>query len=151
MPIAEERLTELVAEAVATLPDALVIVNRDGVIAYWSPGAERIFGLASDHAVGETLDLIIPERLRERHWSGFERTIASGQSRYGPSDLLAVPALRADGTTISIEFSIAIMPVGDGSGQGYVAALIRDVSERRAQEQEMRLRLRELEKPQPND
>src|SRR5499433_4290213 len=99
---------EHIADALlSTRSDAVVAADRDGIIRFWNAGAERIFGHAEADAVGQSLDLIIPERLRQRHWDGFRHTMATGQSRYGEGDLLSVPALRADGATISVEFTIA--------------------------------------------
>jgi PAS domain S-box-containing protein len=78
--------------------DAIIAANRDGVICFWNPGAERIFGYLRGDAIGRSLDLIIPERLRQRHWDGYRTTIATGRSRYGEGDLLPVPALHKNGT-----------------------------------------------------
>ncbi len=83
-----------------TASDAVVFADREGVIRFWNPGAERQFGLASAQAVGQSLDIIIPEAQRARHWAGYRRVMASGESRYGHGDLLAVPGLRGDGTRI---------------------------------------------------
>ena len=97
----------LVAEAILSArSDAIVAADRDGIIRLWNPGAERAFGYSRDEALGQHLDLIIPERLRQLHWDGYQRVMQTGQSRYGESDVLAVPALRKDGTTISVEFTI---------------------------------------------
>ena len=87
----------------------------------------RIFGHPGSDAIGRTLDLIIPERLRQRHWDGYRRTMETGKSRYGEGDLLSVPAVRKDGTTVSIEFTI--VPLKGESGQiiGMVAVM-RDVT-----------------------
>jgi PAS domain S-box-containing protein len=96
-------LTEMVGEAVlSTRSDAIIAADRRGIIVYWNSGAERIFGFAAAEAIGQSLDLIIPERLRQRHWHGYEHTMTTGESRYGAGDVLAVPALRKDGTTISV-------------------------------------------------
>src|SRR5665213_812039 len=122
----------VLARVLGLLPDALVVVDRGGIIRYWNAGAERIFGHPAALALGVTLDLIIPERLRARHEAGFIRAVREGTSRYGAADLLAVPALAADGRTLSIEFSIVLLPGPDG-GVSYVGALIRDVTERRRQ------------------
>ncbi|MEX2374464.1 MAG: PAS domain S-box protein [Dehalococcoidia bacterium] len=110
----------LVAEAIlAAAADAVVATDRDGIIRVWSPGAERIFGYSALEAVGQSLDLIIPERLRARHWEGYRRVMETGVSRYGAGDLLAVPGVRKDGQQISLEFTI--VPVMDDTGQ--VAAM----------------------------
>src|SRR5690606_19861374 len=113
----------------STRSDAIVAADRDGIIRVWNPGAERIFGYAADEALGRSLDLIIPERLRQRHWVGYRKTMASGETRYGEGDVLSVPALRKDGTTISIEFTILALKdeAGEAIGMG---AIIRDVTMR---------------------
>lgn len=130
----------VLAQAVAHAPDAVVIVDASGVVRYWNSGAERIFGYKAHEMLGSTLDPIIPERLRQRHTEGFEAAVARGQSRYGDDDLLAVPARHADGRTISIEFSVALV-AADDEPVGYVAAVMRDVTARRARDQELRRRL----------
>src|SRR5690349_9509771 len=85
-------------------PDPVVYADAKGVIAFWNKGAERIFGFSETEALGKTLDIIIPESLRARHWTGYAATMESGKTRYGAGDLLAVPALRKDGRRISVEF-----------------------------------------------
>lgn len=106
---------------------------------WWSPtakassasgtgGAERIFGFAEGEALGQSLDIITPERLRERHWNGYEATMRTGQTKYGAGDLLSVPAIRRDGAQISIQFSIVPLRGEDGDLQAG-AAIMRDVTE----------------------
>ncbi len=121
--------TTLLSEAILTTrSDAIIAADRGGIIRFWNPGAERIFGYAADEALGQSLDLIIPERLRQRHWDAYKRVMQTGQSRYGKSDVLAVPALRKDGTTISVEFTIA--PLRETGRLIAVVAIMRDVSKR---------------------
>ena len=109
--------------------DAIVYANAAGVIGFWNQGAERIFGFSEAEAVGQSLDIIIPESLRQRHWHGFEATIRTGQTRYSAGDLLAVPALRRDGARISVEFTV--LPFRDESGRIVgIAAILRDVTTR---------------------
>jgi PAS domain S-box-containing protein len=109
--------------------DAIIYADATGLIAFWNNGAERIFGFSAAEAMGRSLDIIIPESLRKRHWSGFEQTVRSGKSRYGEGDVLAVPALRKDGTRISVEFTI--LPFRDRSGRILgIAATLRDVTKR---------------------
>ena len=120
----------IVADSIlAAAGDAIVATDRDGVIQIWNPGAERIFGFAADEAVGQSLDLIIPEQLRARHWEGFSRVMETGESRYGEGDLLAVPGLRKDGQRISVEFTIVPLTNGTGKIAG-LAAVMRDVTAR---------------------
>jgi len=139
---------EVLAQAVAQAPDAVVIVDASGEVCYWNSGAERIFGYRAHEMLGSALDPTIPERLRDRRDEDFRVAIARGWSRYGGDDLLAVPALTADGRTISIEFSVALLASDDGS-VAYVAAIMRDVTARRAREQELRRRLGALEPSEP--
>jgi PAS domain S-box-containing protein len=110
-------------------PDAIIYADAKGLIAFWNKGAERIFGFSDAEALGKPLDINIPESLRKRHRSGFEQTVHSGKSRYGAGDVLAVPALRKDGTRISVEFTI--LPFRDRSGRTLgIAATLRDVTKR---------------------
>lgn len=114
---------------VAALPDAIVHADAQGHIQVWNQGAERIFGFTEAEALGQSLDLIIPEALRPRHWEGYRTTMATGQSRYGAGDLLSVPALRKDGARISVEFTIIPFHNAQGEMEG-ICALMRDVTAR---------------------
>ncbi|MFF7449045.1 MULTISPECIES: PAS domain S-box protein [unclassified Streptomyces] len=116
-------------------PDAIVIVDGEGLIRYWNRGAERVFGFPAADVAGRSLDVIIPERHRKRHQQGFEEAMERGYSKYGDADLLNVPALAADGRKLSIEFSVVLLPGPDGST--YVGAVIRDVTARREREREL--------------
>jgi PAS domain S-box-containing protein len=109
--------------------DAIVATDRMGIIQTWNPGAERIFGFPAEEAIGQSLDLIIPEQLRARHWEGFNRVMETGASRYGEGDLLAVPGLRKDGQRISVEFTIVTLRNETGTITG-LAAVMRDVTVR---------------------
>jgi PAS domain S-box-containing protein len=120
---------QLAAALLATQSDAIVVADRDGIIRFWNPGAERIFGFSSEDVLGRSLDLIIPERLRARHWEGYAHVMATGKSRYGEGDLLSVPARRKDGATVSVEFTI--VPLKDDAGAiAAMAAIMRDVTAR---------------------
>lgn len=112
---------------VENISDAILYAGKDGRITYWNAGAERIFGFSAEEAVGQSLDLIIPVNLRKRHWDGYEKTMDTGQTRYGSGDLLAVPALRKDGSRISVEFSM--LPFFDDQARMIgIAAVLRDVT-----------------------
>ena len=110
-------------------PDAVIYADAKGEIGFWNKGAERIFGFSEAEALGQTLDIIIPENLRARHWTGYAATMQSGQTRYGAGDLLAVPARRKDGTRISVEFTIMLFHDDRGAVNG-IAAILRDVTQR---------------------
>ena len=128
--------------------DGIVVVDAAGAIIFWNKAAERIFGYPEDEALGRSLDLIIPERFRARHWSGFHAVMKSGVTRYG-ADLLRVPAAHRDKGAISIAFTVCLLRGADGKPDG-VAAFIRDETARWQEERELRTRLAALEaKAQP--
>jgi PAS domain S-box-containing protein len=128
------------ARLVGDCPDAVIYADATGNIRFWNGAATRIFGFAEDEAFGQRLDLIIPERLRGRHWQGYGKVMAGSESRYGAGELLAVPALHKDGRQISIEFTI--LPLRDEAGTLLgIAAFLRDAS---ARFEEMRALRREL-------
>src|SRR5215471_17639597 len=87
-------------------PDAIIYADSGGMIRFWNQGAERIFGFTPAEVHGRTLDIIIPENLRRRHWDAYTETMRTGKTRYGSGDVLAVPALRKDGSRVSVEFTI---------------------------------------------
>ncbi len=121
---------------VQEIPEAVVFADRTGVIRLWNSGAETLFGYAAGEVVGQTLDLIIPERLRPRHWDGYHKVMATGVTRYG-RELLATPAIRKDGRRISIEFSITLLKEDGGKVLG-AAAVVRDVTARWEKEKAQR-------------
>ena len=132
------------AHAVVTeSAEAIVVSDPDGIIRLWNNGATRMFGYSADEAMGRDLDLIIPEKLRDRHSKGYQQTMATGYTRYGDS-LLAVPAMHRDGHRLSIEFSVALLRDEAGEIVG-ISAIMRDVSERREAERALRTKLAELE------
>jgi PAS domain S-box-containing protein len=130
-------------QIVESAGEAVIFAGRDGRIVLWNHSAERIFGWTAADAIGQTLDLIIPEKLRGRHWDGWKHVMETGVTRY-TTDLLAVPAVRKDGTRISLEFSVALIRDETGGVAG-VAAVMRDVTERWQRDRELRARLAELE------
>ena len=120
--------------------DAIIATDREGRITFWNPGAERIFGFTAEEAVGQSLDLIIPENLRARHWSGFRHTMETGTSRYGHGDLLSVPGLTKDGRRISVEFTIVLLHSETQAVAGTVEVM-RDVTKRFEELRELKRRL----------
>jgi PAS domain S-box-containing protein len=128
---------------VDTSPEAVVVADTEGVIRFWNQSAETIFGFAAAEALGQTLDLIVPEPQRERHWTGYRAVMCSGQTRYG-RELLAVPALRKDGARISVEFYVVLLRNDAGTLQG-IAALVRDVTTHWQRDRALQQRLQELE------
>lgn len=128
---------------VEEMPEAVVFADRQGAIRLWNPGAEAMFGYSAEEALGRSLDLIIPERYRARHWDGYRQVMSTGATRYGQR-LLAVPAVRKDGRRMSIEFSIALLRDEHGEVIG-AAAVVRDVTARWQADRELRKRVAALE------
>ena len=126
--------------------DAVVATDREGRIIFWNPGAERVFGFTAAEAVSQSLDLIIPENLRARHWAGFSHTMETGTSRYGHGDLLSVPGLTKDGRRISVEFTIVLLRNSAQEVTGTVAVM-RDVTKHFAEVSELKRRLAETGQP----
>ena len=124
-------------------PEAVIMADREGLIRVWNAGAEAVFGYPAPEALGRSLDLIIPERFRARHWDGFRKVMETGDTRYG-AELLNVPAICKDQTRISVEFSVTLVrgPAGEVLG---VAAIMRDVTQAWNQQKELRQRLADLE------
>jgi len=123
-------------QVVEALGDAVVVADADGIITLWNSAAERLFGFTKTDALGKSLVLIIPERLRQRHWAGYDKAMASGDTRRG-RDLLRVPALHKDGRTLSIAFTVGLLFGQEGKVTG-IAAVIRDDSDHFDQEQKLR-------------
>jgi PAS domain S-box-containing protein len=130
-------------QLVAAVGDAIVVSDASGAITLWNPGATRMFGFTESEALGKSLDLIIPERQRQRHWDGYHKTMASGQTRYG-NDVLRVPALHKDGHSISIAFTVALLLTAENKPMA-IAAVMRDETSRFAEDRNLRKRLAELE------
>lgn len=133
----------LCKEIVENAPDAVIFADRDGIIRLWNAGAVAMFGYSTEEALGKSLDIIIPENLRGRHWEGYHRTMATGETKYG-KDLLAVPGIRKDGTRISLEFSIVMLRDEGGQMLG-PAAILRDVTARFLKEKQTREKIAALE------
>ncbi|WOD13861.1 PAS domain-containing protein [Paraburkholderia kirstenboschensis] len=130
-------------QLVNAIGDAIVISDATGSITLWNPAAERMFGFTQSEALGKSLDLIIPERLRGRHWDGYHKTMATGETRYG-NDVLRVPAVHKDGRSVSIAFTVALLHSPQDKLTGIVA-VIRDDTSRFQEDRALRKRLAELE------
>ena len=125
-------------------PDAIIFADREGAIRLWNSAAARLFGHAAAEVLGENLDLIIPERLRARHWAGWKSAMRTGYTSYAEGQMLAVPALRKGGRQISIEFSIQLLR-GTNDEIEWIVAIIRDVTERYTRDKALRAELRALQ------
>ncbi len=123
--------------------DAIIVAGSDGKISLWNPAAERIFGFTSEETLGQSLDLIIPERFRERHWQGYKQVMLTGKTQYG-AQVLRVPALHKDGRPLSIAFTVGLIYSHDGKIEA-IFAIVRDETARWNEERELRRRVTELE------
>ena len=133
----------LCRKIVENSPMAILFADREGKIRLWNAGAETVFGYTAQEALGQSLDLIVPERQRARHWEGWVKVMATGVTKYG-RDPLAVPAVRKDGARISIEFNVVLVRTDSGELAG-VAAMVQDVTARWQKQKEMNARLAALE------
>ena len=143
--MAEAMSPELCCRLVEKAADAFLFADTEGIIRLWNASAEAMFGYPAEEALGQSLDLIIGERLRARHWEGWGQVMATGNSRYGSRDLLAVPAVRKDGSQISCEFTISMIKDENGRLLG-LGAILRDITARRKEEKALKERLAELER-----
>jgi len=138
--LSSSELEQAGMQALLNIPDAVVLCDRKGIITFWNDGAARIFDYSATQALGQSLDIIIPERLRERHWNGYFAMLKTGKSACQASELLNVPALTRLRQTISIQFTVA--PISDSNGRVTgILSIMRDITETR---EELR-RLRTLE------
>ena len=130
-------------EIIATVGDAIIAADAKGAIRLWNAAAAQMFGYSEEEALGQSLDLIIPERLRKRHWEGYDKTMATGTTRYG-NDVLRVPATHKDGRAMSIAFTVAMLftPAGEVSA---IVAVMRDETTRVTEDRALKKRLAELE------
>jgi PAS domain S-box-containing protein len=123
--------------------DAVIVADAHEKIVLWNAAATRIFGYTEEEALGNTLNLIVPERQRQKHNEGYSKSMETGTTRYGTS-LLKVPARHKDGRTLSIAFTVGMLFDEKHQANG-VAAVIRDETERFAEERMLKQRLSDLE------
>ena len=143
MSTLEDVTDDVLAALVDHADDAVIIADAEGTIRYWNAASERMFGYSCEQALGSSLDLIIPEKLRDRHWEGYRRVMATGQTAYA-GRMLAVPALRADGGRISIEFTVTLLHDPSGAVRG-IGAILRDVTARWERQRALQRELQDLQ------
>ena len=132
-------------ELLECVGDAIIVSDANEKIVLWNPAATRIFGYSEVEALGQTLDLIVPERQRQRHNEGYSKSMETGITRYGTA-LLKVPAKHKDGSMLSIAFTVGMLFNENHKANG-VVAIIRDETARFAEESALKKRLSELEDP----
>jgi PAS domain S-box-containing protein len=131
------------AKLLSAVGDAVVVTDAAGAIILWNDGAERLFGFSAAEAMGQSMDIFIPERLRKRHWDGYHETMRTGHTRYG-TDVLRVPATSKAGAALSIAFTVAMLKDAAGNPEAAVA-VIRDETARFHEDRRQRARIAELE------
>jgi PAS domain S-box-containing protein len=119
MSTVERVADEVLAVLIESADDAVIVADASGAIRYWNSASEAMFGHSREDAVGASLDIIIPEKLRDRHWDGYRRVMATGETDYA-GRMLAVPAVRADGSRISVEFTVTLLR--DSAGRVWASA-----------------------------
>ena len=138
-----EMTEELAKRILDGAPDAVICADGAGIIHYWNSGAQDLFGFTAEEMAGQTMDAIVPENLRARHWEGYERVVGHGEpSRYGRGELLKVPALHKDGHRVSIEFTLQIL---EEAGGRIAVATLRDATEAFQEMRELRRQLAEAQ------
>ncbi len=136
-------MEKLLIQLVNNASDAILVSDREGIIRFWNSGAEQIFGHTADEALGQSLDLIIPENMRGRHWEGYWRVMSSGETKY-KTGLLSSPGICKDGSRISLEFSMVLLHDDAGTVQG-CGSIMRNITERWNKEKELKERLKVCE------
>ena len=102
------------------MADAMIYADREGKIRLWNRAAVTLFGYEAAEALGNSIDIIVPERLREPHWRGFDAAMASGALKLSGRPTLT-RAQHKDGSRLYIEMSFALVKEADGQAIGSVA------------------------------
>ena len=124
-------------------PDAVICSDRDGMIQAWNRGAEAVFGYSPEEVLGRSLDVIIPEQLRDAHWNGFRKAIATGQIRH-QGRALVTRSVHKDGSRLYVELAFGLVKDMAGAVTGSFA-IARNCTERYLSERALRARISELE------
>jgi PAS domain S-box-containing protein len=136
----ESNLTALIVEQ---SPDAVIFAGTDGVIQVWNAAATAMFGFTAAEAIGQGLDIIIPEQFRDQHWKGYDRALEAGDTKYRGKSL-PTRANKASGDTFYVELSFAIVHDASGAVSGALAHA-RDITERFERDRSLRKQMRELQ------
>jgi PAS domain S-box-containing protein len=102
---------------------AVIVADREGIILEWNDAAETIFGYSAAQAVGQKIDLVVPEEERADHWRGYQRVFATNIINYSPDHILDVEGVRQDGSRVALD--AMLQPVHDDGGRIIaIAALV---------------------------
>jgi PAS domain S-box-containing protein len=141
MPIVQQ--VDLFQGIVEQVADGIIFADRSGAIRLWNAGAQAIFGYAADEVIGQSLNVIIPERLRSAHWAAFDRAVETGQTKYG-RQAMTTRSMHKDGSKLYVDLSFALVKDNASEVLGSVA-MARDITKRQLAETELRRRVAELE------
>lgn len=133
---------EIAIALLASSPDAVIYAGREGQVLYWNPAAERIFGFTSAEAMGQSLDIIIPEKFRDAHWKGYDKALATGVTKYSGKPMTTRAQNKA-GETVYVDLGFALVRDTAGEIVG-VMSTARDMTERFNNDRETRREIREL-------
>lgn len=114
-------LATIPAEAIlAQLPDAVVYSDTDGKILLWNAAAEKLFGFSASETLGQSLDIMIPERFRRAHWNGFERAVKAGKVVH-EGEVRLTRATHKDGRKLYVDITFGLINASDGSVLGVIS------------------------------
>ena len=119
---------ETLAATLELAPVSLIVADREGRIVAWNRASEALFGFAAPDVIGQSLDIIIPEHLREAHWKGYDSSLASGETKYA-GRVMTTRAVHKDGRKLYVDFSFSMLRDASGRVTGAIAAG-RDGTER---------------------
>lgn len=125
-----------------SMPEALIFCDLEGIIRVWNGGAEKVFGWSATEAVGQSLDLIIPERMRRAHWDGFNQAIERGGVKPGRTSMIT-RSLHKSLESIYVDMSFEMVKDEQGRMLGSLA-VARDATARFTEEKALRKQLAEL-------
>ena len=128
---------------VAQSPDAIILSDTQGNIRVWNAAAERIFGHRADEVQGQSLDVIIPERLRAAHWAAFEISVQTGREKYA-GRVLTTRSMHKDGSKLYVDLAFGLIRDSSGAVTGVIATA-RDCTARYEEERALRARVAELD------
>lgn len=137
----------LAAQILHSIPEAVIYSDLEGIVRVWNSGAEKIFGWSAEEALGQSLDMIIPERMRKAHWDGFNQAIARGGVKPGRTSMIT-RSLHKTEEFIYIDMSFEMVRDAQGQMLGSLA-VARDATKRFNEEKALRKQLAELTAPKP--
>ena len=132
-------LNDLCTKIVEAATEAVIFADREGRIRLWNRGAELLFGYAAADAVGQRLDIIVPEKFRRAHWEAFDRSVESGRTKH-VDRVLTTRSMHKNGARLYVDLSFGLVKDAQGTVLG-AFAVGRDCTERYLAETNAKARL----------